>query len=165
MGPKFFSWVFCVSNIFFVVILWVQIFFVWVFRDPKFFSQGYFVGPKLFFVGSSCFQHFFSWLFCWSEFFSLGYFVGLKLFLVGISCVQFFFMANFMIQRFSVAGCMKNNDREQKYRNTSQTTYSFLNQFQQLSIVYIRKALHLLNYLRCFAAFICTMCIFRHLIS
>ena len=36
MGPKFFL----------VGILWVPIFFLWVFRGPKIFSRGYFVGPK-----------------------------------------------------------------------------------------------------------------------
>ena len=121
----------------------------WGFRGSKIFSRAYFVilnffsgvfrGSKIFFVGILCFQYFFSWLFCWSEFFSLGYFVGLKLFLVGISCVQFFFMANFMIQRFSVAGCMKNNDGEQKYRNTSQTRILFLLNFNSCQLFILEK--------------------------
>ena len=67
------------------------------------------VGPKFFHVGIS-----------WVQIFSRGYFVDPVVFL----------MANFVIQRFPVAGCMRKSDRKQKYRNKSQTTYSYLHRFQ-----------------------------------
>ena len=92
---------------------------------------GYFVGLKFFLVNISQVQTFFSWVFRGSEIFSCGYFVGTKfslwvfvgpkflrrytwseLFLVGISWVQLFFLViDFMIQRFSVAGCINKSDK------------------------------------------------------
>ena len=109
------------------------------------FSRGYFEGPKTF---------------------SGGYFVSPKLFFVGILSVQFFFLvANFVIQRFSIVSWARKSDTKQKYINTSQTAYSSANRFQQLSVVYIRKVLHLLDYLCYYSAFIRSNCVFSHLFS
>ena len=71
-------------------------------------SPRYFVGPKCFLVDKSLLRNFFSWLFR--------------------RCKIFFLVAKFLIQRFSVVGCMrKSDDRKQKYINTSQTTHSISN--------------------------------------
>ena len=120
-------------------------------------------------------------VFCWSKSFSRGYFVDLIFFLVGISCVRkswvfrgsgifslwyfvspiFFRMANFVIQKFSAAGYTRKSD--ENINTESYLKPNDLNRFQQLSIVYIRKMLHLLNQLRYSTAFIRTNCIFRRL--
>ena len=89
-----------------------------------FFFRGYFVGPK-FFLPSIC-----------------GFEIFYSVYLVGLI---FFLEDDFVIQRFSVVGYMSKRQK-QKYRNTSQTTYSFLNRIklkkylhQCKSIKYIRK--------------------------
>ena len=120
----------------FMSISWVQNLFLWVFRGSETFSRGSFVSRK-----------FFSWVF-----------VGPNFFLLGISWVQFFFL--WLICDSTIFSCWL-----QKYKNTPQTTHSFLNRFQQLSIVYIRKVLHLRNYLRYTRLSFFSKCIFRHLFS
>ena len=86
-------------KLFLVNISWVQNFSSWVFRGSKIFSCGYFVGPK-----------FSSWVFVGAKFFRR--YTWSELFLVGISWVQLFFLAiDFMIQRFSVAGCISKSDK------------------------------------------------------
>ena len=60
---------------------------------PEIFSCGYFVAPKVFLVGISWVQNFFSCIFCGSN---------------------FFFVADFIIQRFSVAGCTRKSDKKWK---------------------------------------------------
>ena len=100
------------SKIFLVSILWVRIFFSWIFCGSEIFSCEYFVDPKFFLVCISWLRNFSSWVFCWSKIFSRGYFVGPKFYFVSISCVQVFFLvADFVIQGFSVAGCMRKNNR------------------------------------------------------
>ena len=64
-----------------------------------------------------------------------GYFVGPNIF----SCRYFvgpifFLLAYFMIQRLSIFGSMRKSDRKQRYINSSQTTYSIPNRFQQLPV-------------------------------
>ena len=113
-----------------------------VFRGPKIFSRGYFVGSKYILGGISCLvsiscvQSFFSWVFRRSEIFSRGYFVstkffsylmGPKFFLVGS---KFFLVGNFVI--FSSWP-----DEKKRERNIFRTAYSFLNRFQQLWIQFI----------------------------
>ena len=51
-----------------------------------------------------------------------------------------------------------------KYKNTSQSTHSVQNLFQKIvnQSVYTRNILHLLTYLLCFAALICTNRISSH---
>ena len=97
-GSKIFSRGFFVSPDFLLVVnTWVRNLFSWVF--------GYFVGAKFFLLGISLAENFFSWVFRESESFSREYFVG-----------PFFFLRpNFLIQRFSVARCMRRSDRN---RNT-----------------------------------------------
>ena len=133
--PSWISWVVChrgsrgseiffreyfVGLIFFLVgILWVQLFFlVGILLVQKFLSW-VFRGSKIFLVGTLWVQKFFSWVF-------LGY--------------NFFSQANFVIQRFSVVGCVRKSDRKQKCINTSQTTYSIQNWFQQLSILFMLES-------------------------
>ena len=112
---------------------------------PKFFSW-VFRGFKFFLVGISWVQKFFSWVFRGSDFF----------FLVSISWVQFFFVVvDFVIQRFSVAGCISKSDKDRNTKYISNHAF-FLEKC-------IRKVLHLLNYLRYSTAFICSNCIFRYL--
>ena len=135
------------------------------------------------FVGTSWFQNFlswvsrgskkfFSWLFRGSKNFS-WVFVGLKFFLVAISWVRIFFLDNILWAQFfpyrwfrdsKILGCWIHEQewQKQEYKNTFETTYSFLNWFQQLQTVYIRKVLYLLNY---YEVLICSNCIFRHLFS
>ena len=108
LGPKFFL----------VDISWVQIFFRRYFVGPKFFSW-VFVSPKFFLVSISRGQIFFSCAFFGLEIFSCVYLVGLI----------FFLEIDFVIQRFSVAGCMSKSNKNRNNRNTSQTAYSFLNRF------------------------------------
>lgn len=118
---NFFTWVFRQSKSFFVFcgskdfprryfvgqisylvdILQVHIFFSWVFVDPIFIC-GYFMASNIFFAGLSWFQNSFSWIYYGSEMFSCGY-----------SWVDLFLVANFVLQRFLIAGCMRKGDREQ----------------------------------------------------
>ena len=83
----------------FAGISWVWNFFLWVLcgsklflvgiRASEIFSRGFFVRPNFF------------RRYTWSEFF-----------LVGISWVQLFFLViDFVIQRFSVAGCISKSDK------------------------------------------------------
>ena len=88
-----------------------------------------------FFVGILWARNFFYRVFCGFEIFYSVYLVGLI----------FFLEVDFVIQRFSVVGYMSKRQK-QKYRNTSQTTHSFLNRIklkkylnQCKSIKYIRK--------------------------
>ena len=116
------------------------------FRGFKFFSRGYFVGPKFFLVGIlwvKIFSHgyfvgpkFFSQVFR-AETFSRGCFMGPRCFLVGISWVHFFFVPNFVIQRFSVVGCMRRSHRKQKHINRFPIAYFILSRFQQLSVLFL----------------------------
>ena len=90
----------------FVGISWIQKFFSWVF-----------VGLKFFFVGTRG-PKFLSWLFVGPKFFLVGILWVQIFFLLGISCVLnifscvirgsnfLFLVVDFVIQRFSVAGCM-----------------------------------------------------------
>ena len=87
----------------------------------------YFVDPKYFLVGISWVQCFLSWVFRRFKIFSRECFVG----------QMFLLVTNFMIQRFSIFGCMKRSDTKQKYINASQTVYSIPNRFQQLSVLFI----------------------------
>ena len=105
-------------------------------RRSRIFSRGNLVDPKLFLVRISWVQTFFSWVFCWYKDFSCEYFVGPNFFFLCISWGQFFFSANFVIQRFSVVGCME-RVTENKYINTSQPVYSIPKRFQQLSVLFI----------------------------
>ena len=115
VGPKFFlvgiSWV---QN-FFSGISWVWNFSLEYFMGPKF-SCGCFVGSK-FSRGYSWVRIFFWWVFRGSEFFSREYFVA-----------PFFFL--WLISWFKDFKLLAAWGRATK--NTSQTTYSFLNWFQQL---------------------------------
>ena len=70
----------------------------WVFRGSEISSRGHFVGTKFFLVAISWVRNFFSQV--------IG---GYKLF------YQEHFLANFIIQRFSFFGCMRQNGRRQKY--------------------------------------------------
>ena len=113
----------------FVAISWVQIIFSWVFRGFKLFSRGYFVGLKCFLVGISKVQNFFSWVFLGPEIF----FVGSKFSLLG---------------NFIIFSCWPH---EKKWRrNTSETTYSFPNRFQQFildSAIYVQQFISIIfNY-------------------
>ena len=118
----------------------VRKFFSWVFPGSKHFSRGYFMGPKLFLVGISWVKIFLSWVFHGSKYLNIS-------FLMGISWVRDFFswvfhgfnfslMANFLIQRLSIAGCMRKSDRKRKYVKRSQTVYFIPNRFQQLSFLF-----------------------------
>ena len=106
-------------------------------RKSRIFSRGNLVDPKLFLVRISWVQTFFSWVFRWYKDFSCEYFVGpnffFPLYFVG---PIFFLSANFVIQRFSVVGCME-RVTENKYINTSQPVYSIPKRFQQLSVLFI----------------------------
>ena len=131
---------------------------LWVFCGSNIVPRGYFVRPNFILMVISWVQNFFSWVFHGSETFSRGskifpsgYFVRPKFFPVVISWVQNFF--SWLISLFTcfqLLGAWESEREWQKteYRNTSQTTYSFPNRFQQLSIVSIKKVLYLLNYLR-----------------
>ena len=122
-----------------------------VFRVSEGFSHGYFLGPNIFLVGISWVQNYFSWVFSRSRFFLSWIFRGSKYlnisFLMGISWVRDFFswvihgfnfslMVNFLIQRLSIAGCMRKSDRKRKYVKRSQTVYFIPNRFQQLSFLF-----------------------------
>ena len=88
-------WVFCGSKIFSCGN------FLW----PEYLSRGYIVGINVFLVGTLWVQNFFLWVFLGSALYYRGYFVG----------PIFFIVAIFMIQKFSVVGCIK---RMTKHRNT-----------------------------------------------
>ena len=166
---------------------------LWVFRGSKIFSRGYFLGLKFFLVGISWVQNFSRGYFVGPKFFlvgirgsklflagirgskifSRGYFAGPKFFSrVFRGCEIFsreyfvgpyFFCGWFRDSKISSCYLHEQEWQKKKYKSTSQTTYSFLNRFQQWSIDYIRKMLHLLNYLGYYAALSCSNCIFRHL--
>ena len=135
----------------------LKFFLVGIFHGSKnvSLSSWVFHGSKNFLVGILWVQNFFWWLFRESEIVFRGYSVG----------PIFFLVANFVIQRFSIASWTRKSDTKQKYINTSQTAYSSANRFQQLSVVYIRKVLHLLDYLCYYSAFIRSNCVFSHLFS
>ena len=146
MGPKFFL----------LGISWVQKFFSWVFRGSEIFSRGYFVDPK-----------FFSWVFVGPKFFLVSIFVGPKFSCGYFVCSKFFSREYFAGPIFFSCGWFRDSKilscwlhkqkwQKQKYENTSQTTYSFLEKC-------IRKVFHLLNYLRHYTAFICSNYIFRQI--
>ena len=80
-------------------------------------QQRYFVDLTFFLVGISWVQNFLSWVFRRSKTFFRRYFVS-----------PFFFVVNYLIQRFSVAGWM---------RNTSQIAFSISDRFQQPSVLFI----------------------------
>ena len=133
----FFSCVFESPKFFIVSNSWVQKFFSWVFLGLKFFFmstscvQNFFVGirdyesfSRVYFEGST----FFSWVFPGSKILSRGYFVG-----------SIFSCSWFRDSKLFSCWLHEQDWQKQKYKNTFQTMYSFLNQFQQLSIVYIRK--------------------------
>ena len=122
-----------------------------VFRVSESFPHGYFLGPNIFLVGISWVQNYFSWVFRGSRFFLSWIFRGSKYlnisFLMGISWVRDFFswlihgfnfslMVNFLIQRLSIAGCMRKSDRKRRYVKRSQTVYFIPNRFQQLSFLF-----------------------------
>ena len=92
-----------------------------VFRGSKSFSRGYFVGLKCFLVGILWVQSFFSGVLYGSKYFPRGYFVD--------------HVVNFVIQRFSLASCMRKSEKKQKYINTSQTMHSIPNRFEHLSVL------------------------------
>ena len=112
------SWVFLGLNFFFVSTWCVQNFFMGI-RDYDSFSRVYFEGAT-----------FFSWVFPGSKILSCGYFVG-----------PIFSCRWFRDSKLFSCWLHEQDWQKQKYKNTSQTTNSFLNQFQQLSIVYIRKVI------------------------
>ena len=111
------------SKIFFVVISWLWNLFSCLFRGSKIFAW-VFVDPKFFLMGISWVRIFFSWVFRGSIFFSFSWFRDSKI----LSC-----------------RLHEQEWQKQRYKNTCQTSYSFLNLFQQFSTIYIRKVLHLLN--------------------
>ena len=107
----------------FVGISWVQIFYSYVFRLPKYFSRRYFVGPIFFLEIISWVQKFFSW-----------YFVG----------PTFFFKGNFMIQEFLLLGSMRRCDRKQLiHKYISNRVFKSIPAI--IGSVYVRKVLHPLN--------------------
>ena len=115
----------------FVGFSWVQNFFSWVFR-----------GNKFFLVGISRVRNFFSWVFYWSKFFSRGHFVGRKFFLVGFLSVRNFFLCVFYGSNFFFLWLISSFKDFQLLaawarvaKTEIQTKYSFLNRFQQLSVV------------------------------
>ena len=105
----------------FVGVSRVRYFFSWVFRGSdiffvgirgsKSFSRRCIMGPKIFLVSILWVQIFFSWVFC-----------------------GFIFFFSRLISWFK--DFSEQHQQKQKCRNTSQTTYSFLNRFNQLSIKY-----------------------------
>ena len=108
VGPIFFllgiSWVqnfsrgyFVGLKVFLVGISWVWNFFSRVFRGSKIFL----VGPKFFLVSIFVGPKFSRGYFVGPKFFSSEYFVG----------PIFFLVVDFVIQRFSVAGCISKSDK------------------------------------------------------
>ena len=148
LAPNFFLGYFVSPKFFLVSISWIEFFFSrGFFVDPIFFYRRYFVGPKFFLVVISWVPNISSSVFRWSQFF-----------FVSISWVKIFFlMADLLIQRFPVASYMKKSDRKQKY--TSNYVFFSKSIIAIVNSVYIGKVLHILNYLRYYAAFICTNCI------
>ena len=116
----------------------------WIFRGFKNFFRGYFVALKSFLVLISWVQNFRVGI-RGSEIFSHGYFVGQNFFLVSISWVYFFSFSWFRDSKILSWRLHEQEWQKQRYKNTCQTSYSFLNLFQQFSTIYIRKVLHLLN--------------------
>ena len=116
----------------------------WIFRGFKIFFRGYFVGLKSFLVLISWVQNFRVNI-RGSEIFSRGYFVGQNFFLVSISWVYFVSFSWFRDSKILSCRLHEQEWQKQRYKNTCQTSYSFLNLFQQFSSIYIRKVLHLLN--------------------
>ena len=156
-GFKTFSRGYFVSPKFFLVgISWVQNFFSWVFRGSKVFLVDI-SWVQNFSRGYSWVRNFFSWVLSWILNFLVGISWVRNFFLVSISCVQFFFSCGwFRVSKIFSCWLYKRKWQKQKYKNTSQTTYSFLEKC-------IRRVLHLLNYLLYYTVFICSNCIFRHL--
>ena len=127
-----------------------------------------FVGPKYFPVGISLVSDFFPSVFCGSNlffcgyvvgprFFSHGYFVGPRSFLVGVSWVHKFFL--WVISQFSVVSRMRKSGTEVYLKLYSKSISTMVNS------TYIRRALHLPNYLSYYTGLVCTSCIFSHLFS
>ena len=111
----------------------------------------YFVGPKCFLLSISWARSFFSSV--WISF--VWVFRGDKFFLV----------ADFVIRKFSVAGCIRKNNRKQIEIYISNRVFFFKSISKIVHSVYIRKVFRLINYLRYYQALICTNCIFSHLFS
>ena len=134
-----------------LLVSWVQchgtILAFWVFRVSIISSRGYFVDRNIFLEGVSQIQNFFWYVFGGSKMFSRRCFMG----------PIFFVVANFVIQRVSIVGCIIKSDRNCVFYSRSISTIA--------SSVYIWKELHLLNQPYYYAAFICTNCIFSHLFS
>ena len=103
-------------KVFLMGILGSEFFFLWVLRASKI-SSWVFMTTKIFLVCTLRVQHF-----------SRGYFVG-----------PIFSCSWFRDSKLFSCWLHEQDWQKQKYKNTFQTMYSFLNQFQQLSIVYIRK--------------------------
>ena len=119
----------------------------WIFRGSEIFSREYFVGPIFFLMTNFVIQRF--WISSQPIKVSLLLILNIT-FCSSISIVNF---------EHVTAGWMAARERVTEMRNSekkSQTTYSFLHWFQQWSIVYGRKVIHLINYLRYGAAFITT---------
>ena len=120
-----------------------------VFREPKIFARGYFVGPKNFLLGIS-----------WVPIFLRGYFVGPRFFLVGISWVLNFL--SWVTSLFSVADRMRESGIEiyLKLRNLFQIN------FDNCEFCLYQKdtsSNKLLSFTINYAALVCTSCIFGHL--
>ena len=121
----------------------------WVFREPKIFARGYFVGPKNFLLGIS-----------WVPIFLRGYFVGPRFFLVGISWVLN--SLSWVTSLFSVADRMRESGIEiyLKLRNLFQIN------FDNCEFCLYQKdtsSNKLLSFTINYAALVCTSCIFGHL--
>ena len=105
----------------------------------------YFVGHKFFLVSVSWLPNFFSWVFRGSQLFSRGYFVGPKFFLVG---------------NFVVFSCWLHEKKwPEKISWKYISNYVFYSIKSILTVVnsaYVRKVLHLLNYLCYYANLVCT---------
>ena len=114
-------WVLCVQCHRAIMSSWVSSgsknIFSWLLMEPKFLSK---------FLS---FSHFFWLVFRGSKILTRGYFGGSNFFLVGL---KFSLVCNFVI--FSCWPHEKN-----WHRNMSETTYSFPNRFQQLSILFISE--------------------------
>ena len=123
-----------------------------------------FEGPKFFLADIS-----------WVKRFSKGYFAGPTFFLVGILWVENFFLVgtswiqsssrgSFVVQRFSVFGCMRMSDRKQKHINTSKTAYSNCQiDFSDCQFCLCWKGTSSTKLFLLVRSFICTSCIFSRL--
>ena len=118
--------------------------------------RGYFVGWKYFLVGISWVPNFFSWVFCMIQSFFRGYFLGPKFFTVGLklSLRKLFRNFQFLIAWEKVA---------QKYIWNCVFFSKLISTI--VNSIYIRKVLHLLNYLCYYAPLVFNNCIFSHLFS